>query len=426
MTADLMPTLVADLARLVAIPSVAFPGYPPEPVTRAAELTADLLLSSGVPHVELLPIPGQPPTVVGRIPGSPTVLLYAHYDVQPPGDPAAWTSPPFEPTLRDGALHGRGTADDKGNLAMHLGAIRAWGGRPPVGVTIVVEGQEEYGAGLAAALDAVPPEYLDADVAVIADTGNVRPGVPTLGLSLRGIAEVDVEVCTMDHPVHSGSFGGLAPDALLALIRVLDGLVDEHGAPAVPGLLTEDWADRTPIAVPGARVPQLSDSPQRLYAAPALTVIGLDAAPVDNAINVVPPYARARISMRLAPGQDPVRAQDALVTHLERQSTPVTVTRRAVSGGVRTAADGPGATAAAAALTEAWGVPTIFAADGGSVPFAGALQRVARPPEVVLFGVQDAESGLHGPNERVLLDELAKGVTAEADLFHRLKGADDG
>ncbi|GAA0262384.1 M20/M25/M40 family metallo-hydrolase [Cryptosporangium japonicum] len=418
--------LVDDLARLVAIPSVAFPGFPPEPVHHAAELTADLLRTSGVPHVELLPIPGQPPTVVGRIPpprGAPTVLLYAHYDVQPPGDLTAWTSPPFEPTRRENALHGRGTADDKGNLAMHLGAIRAWSGRPPVGVTVLVEGQEEYGSGLAAALDAVPAEFLDADVAVIADTGNVRPGVPTLGLSLRGLAEVDVEVRTMERPVHSGGFGGLAPDALLALVRVLDGLLDERGAVAVPGLITEDWPDRTPIVVPGVRAPQLSDDPRRLYAAPALTVVGLDATPVRDAMNVVPPLARARISVRLAPGQDPVAAQDALVTHLERQrpfGAPVTVTRRAVSGGVRTAANGPAARAATAALSDAWARPTILAADGGSVPFAGALQRVPHPPEVLLFGVQDAESGLHGPDERVLLDELVRGVTAEADLLRRL------
>ncbi|WP_345728822.1 M20/M25/M40 family metallo-hydrolase [Cryptosporangium minutisporangium] len=307
---------------------------------------------------------------------------------------------------------------------------RAWRGRPPVGVTILVEGQEEYGAGLAAALDAVPSDLLAADVAVIADTGNVRPGIPTLGLTLRGLAEVDVEVRTMDHPVHSGGFGGLAPDALLTLVRVLDSLLDEHGTVAVPGLVHEPWPSTDEIEVPGKApgVPPLGagsgrTSGERLYAAPALTVIGLDATPLVAAMNVVPPVARARISVRLAPTQDPIAAQNALVAHLEQQrpfGVPVAVTRRAVSGGVRTAADGPAARAARAALATAWGRASILQADGGSVPFAGALQRGPRPPEVLLFGVQDALSGLHGPDERVLLDELARGVRAEAELLGRL------
>jgi acetylornithine deacetylase/succinyl-diaminopimelate desuccinylase-like protein len=375
-------------------------------------------------------VPGQPPTVVGRIPappGAPTVLLYAHYDVQPPGPPEDWLTPPFEPVVRGDALFGRGSADDKGNFAMHLGAIRAWRARPPVGVTVVVEGQEEYGSGLAGPLaqGTLSPALvaaLEADVAVIADTGNIRPGVPTLGLSLRGVTEVDVEVRTLPAPVHSGGFGGIAPDALLALVRALNTLVDDVGGVAVPGLSREQWADElmAPTVPLLAGILPWGDA-ATVYAGPAITVIGLDAPATASAVNAVPGGAKARISLRLAPGEDPVQAQDALVAHLESLSPfgiPLLVTRRSASAGVRTDPASPAALAARHALQEGWQTEAVLQADGGSVPFAGALHRLRQPsPEILLFGVQDAESGLHGPNERVLLSELERGVATEAHLL---------
>ncbi|MGZ8475573.1 MAG: M20/M25/M40 family metallo-hydrolase, partial [Candidatus Limnocylindria bacterium] len=283
-----MPELKADLLRLARIPSIAFPGFPPGPLQDAHDVVADLLRDAGVNNVETLSLPNTAPIVTGEIPapaGAPTVLLYAHYDVQPAGDERLWDTPPFEPTERDGAIYGRGVADDKANLIAHLGALRAFGGRPPVGIKFLIEGQEEYGS----ALDDYPPkhpELFQADAIVIGDAGNVRPGVPTLTTALRGDAAVIVEVRTLAEPRHSGEFGGAAPDALLVLLHALSTLHDEHGDVAVAGLRREPWTGASytddefrALAGVAPDLPLFGTGGlgERLWSGPAITVVGLDA-----------------------------------------------------------------------------------------------------------------------------------------------------
>ncbi|HEX6020992.1 MAG TPA: M20/M25/M40 family metallo-hydrolase, partial [Solirubrobacter sp.] len=416
-----MPGLTADLVRLARIPSIAFPGYPEEPLLAASDLVAELLRDAGVQDVSTLRLPGTPPIVTGAIPapdGAPTVLLYAHYDVQPPGDETLWATPPFEPTERDGALYGRGIADDKANVLVHVGALRAFGGRPPVGVKVVIEGQEEVGG----AFDTYPPQqpdFFQADAIVIGDAGNIRPGVPTFTVALRGDAEVIVEVRTLAGPKHSGEFGGAAPDALIALLHALSTLHDEHGDVAVAGLRRERWngtsysdAEFRELAEVEPAMPLIGTGSlgERLWSGPAITVVGIDAPRVEGAVNAVVPYARAKLNLRIHPEQDAREAQAALIRHLEAVKPfgiALTVSpANEVGAGFSAKTDGPAYEAARAALATAWGSDPVEMAMGGSIPLANALREAAPDAEILLFGAQDGRCNLHAPNERVLLDEL--------------------
>ncbi|GAA0596613.1 M20/M25/M40 family metallo-hydrolase [Streptomyces crystallinus] len=425
----LMDGLRADLERLAAIPSIAFPGFPPEPVREAHDLVAELLRDAGVPYVERLDLPGTAPVVYGQIPApspdAPTVLLYGHYDVQPPGDQTLWLSPPFEPTPVEGGLRARGIADDKSNIVAHLGMLRVYGGRPPVGVKIVIEGQEEYGS----AFDTYPPsdpERFACDAMVIADLGNLRPGTPTLTTGLRGAAEVTVEVRTLDEPRHSGEFGGAAPDALLALLKVLATLHDVHGDVAVEGLRREPWTGTTYTeeefrSLAGVRdgLPLIGSGSlgERLWSGPAITVIGLDAPAVEHAASAVVPYARAKLNLRFHPLQDPNEAQQKLIDHLRALrpfGIPLTVTPGDTGPGYEAATGGPAYRAALTALKEAWGKEASYVATGGSIPLVNGLAKAAPEAEVLLFGAQDSMCNLHAPNERVLFSELRNTVIAMA------------
>ncbi|MFI0943057.1 M20/M25/M40 family metallo-hydrolase [Streptomyces sp. NPDC021020] len=435
---SLMEGLTADLVRLAAIPSIAFPGYPRAEVERAHDLLVELLRDAGVEHIERIDLPDTAPVIYAEVPppspDAPTVLLYGHYDVQPPGDESLWLSPPFEPTPVDGGLRARGIADDKSNVMAHIGVLRAYGGRPPTGLKIVLEGQEEYGS----AFDDYPPTdpaRFACDAMVIADMGNLRPGTPTLTTGLRGVAEVVVEVRTLAEARHSGEFGGAAPDALLALLRALAGLHDERGDVAVEGLRREEWqgasyteeefrdlatvADGMPLTGSGSLG-------ERLWSGPAITVIGLDAPAVDGAASAVVPYARAKLNLRVHPQQDPREATDALVRHL-REHRPygieLTVTPSDAGPGFEPATDGPAYRAARAALREGWGSEAQLAASGGSIPLVNGLARAVPDAEVLLFGAQDSMCNLHAPNERVLFSELRGAVVAEA-AFLREYAAD--
>ncbi len=326
----MMPEVRADLEGLVRIPSISFPGFPARPLRQAAEATRELLVSVGATDARFIELPeGRPPAVVGSIAGpqgAPTVLLYAHYDVQPVGEEDAWVSPPFEPVERDGRLYGRGTADDKGGLAMHAAALRAFGGRPPVNVKIIVEGEEETGGS---ALDAIVPvqaALFEADAVLVADMGNVEIGIPTVTTSLRGVTSVIVEVRTLQGEIHSGLFGGPAPDALMALIRMLATLQDETGACAVAGLASGDWQGADQTESEFRRLAGVEDGVgltgsgtvgSRLWSRPSVNVIGIDAPRVHASRNVLVDVARARVSLRVPPEQDPVEAQRRLTAHLE-------------------------------------------------------------------------------------------------------------
>ncbi|MFD0665947.1 M20/M25/M40 family metallo-hydrolase [Thermocatellispora tengchongensis] len=306
-----------DLRRLVAIPSVAFPGHPDEPVLAAAALTEELLRSTGLPHVRQIPVPGSFPAVYAEAPappGAPTVLLYAHYDVQPPGDLSLWRTHPFEPTLIDGHLFGRGAADDKSGVISHVTALRAFRGRPPVGVKVIIEGQEEYAGERLEEFVERNPELLRADAIVVADTGNPRVGDPSVTTSLRGMGGFTIEVRTLKEAVHSGQFGGPAPDALAALIRMLAALHDDNGDLRVPGLPrgaflgtgpTEDEFRASAGVLDGVSLTGSGSIADRLWASYAITVTGLDVPTVSGAVNAVQPVARARVTVRVPPPATP-------------------------------------------------------------------------------------------------------------------------
>jgi acetylornithine deacetylase/succinyl-diaminopimelate desuccinylase-like protein len=437
---SLMPQLKADLSRLVAIPSISAPNYPEathEQLGEAYEATAELFRDAGVTIVDPLVLPGTAPVLMGEIPapdGAPTVLLYSHYDVVPVGDETKWESPPFEATERDSAVYGRGAADTKSNILMHVGALRAWDGEPPVGIKVVIEGMEEVGS----AFSTFPPSRPDlftADAMVIGDMGSFRPGVPTLTVALRGMAMVTVEVRTLAGPKHSGQFGGAAPDALLALFRAVDGMFDEHGNIAVPGLRREEWTGASysedefrelAEVEPGVPFIGTGGLGERIWTGPAITVTGIDVLPVDKAVNAVVPYARAKISMRVHPEQDPLEAQAALIDYLEAASpfgVQLTVHAAETGKGFAAATSGPAYVAARAALTRAWGTETVTFASGGSIPLVSALQEAVPGAEMLLLGTTDGFANIHAPNERVLLDEFEKAVLAEAEFFGEFGGA---
>jgi acetylornithine deacetylase/succinyl-diaminopimelate desuccinylase-like protein len=441
--ATLMPRLEADLARLVAIPSVSAPSFPEHTRPRlleAYEAVVELCREAGVTILEPLELPDTAPVVLGEIPappGAPTVLLYSHYDVVPVGDESKWESPPFVASERDGAIYGRGAADTKSNILMHVGALRAWEGKPPVGIKLVIEGQEEVGS----AFSSYPPSQPDlfaADAMVIGDMGSFRPGVPTLTVALRGMATITVEARTLAGPKHSGQFGGAAPDALIALLHALASLHDERGDVNVPGLRREEWTGASysddefrELAEVEPEVPIFGTGGlgARVWTGPAVTVTGMDVLPVDKSVNAVVPHARAKVSLRVHPEQDPAEAQAALIRHLE-ELRPFGVTLSVHAGetgqGFAAATSGPAYEAARAALASAWGSETVTFASGGSIPLVSALQEAVPDAEMLLIGTTDGFANIHAPNERVLVDEFEKAVLAEADFFGRYAESRDG
>jgi acetylornithine deacetylase/succinyl-diaminopimelate desuccinylase-like protein len=429
----LMPQLTAELVQLTRIPSISAPGFPVEPINEACTLVMDLLRDAGVGNVRTLDLPSTFPVVLGDIPapaGAPTILLYSHYDVVPIGDESKWTSPAFEPAERDGGLYGRGISDSKANVLAHVGAIRAFGGKPPVGIKVVIEGQEEVGS----ALNTYPlanPDLFSADAMVIMDMGSVRPGVPTLTSALRGMAVVTVGVRTLAGPKHSGQYGGAAPDALIVLLHALASLHDANGDVAVPGLRREPWsgeaydeAEFRELAEiePGLPFVGTGGLGERLWSGPAITVTGIDAPSVDKALNAVQPFARAVLNLRVHPEQDAAEAQQALVTYLKSlrpMGIALDVTAGAIGNGFAAATTGAAYTAATAALSAAWGAPTVMVGSGGSIPLVNALHRAQPKAEILLMGATDGRSNIHAPDERVLISEFRNAVVAEAAFFEQ-------
>jgi cysteinylglycine-S-conjugate dipeptidase len=427
----LMPRLKTELAELVALPSISAPGYPEprQPLLDTHDLVVTLLREAGVAELGSLELPDTAPVITGELPapdGAPTVLLYGHYDVVPAGDESKWGSSPFEATERDGAIYGRGTADSKSNILVHVGALRAWKGKPPVGIKILIEGQEEVGSPLE-----TPSELgrFSADALLVADGGNIRPGVPSLTVGLRGDAVVTVEVRTLASAKHSGQFGGAAPDALITLLHGLASLHDDRGDVAVEGLLRQEWKGeawtedefrRLAEIEPG--LPFLGSGPlaDRVWSGAAITVTGIDVPSVDEAMNAVSPYARAKLNVRVGPQQDAAEAQAAVIRHLE-SVRPFDIPLRAEAGetgnGFAAATDGPAYGAAFAAFAAAWGSEPQLIATGGSIPLVKALSEAAPEAEILLFGTTDGFANIHGPNERVLVDEFEKTVLAEALFF---------
>ena len=427
----LMPALTDDLARLVAIESVSVPGRIDEPLLAAFEMTSALFADAGV-DVGRLDLPDTAPVVTGSIPappGAPTVLLYSHYDVVPPGDESLWNSPPFEPTIRDGAMYGRGAADTKSNILAHVGALRAWEGKPPVGIKLCIEGYEEIGSGALTSYPATDPERFQADALIIGDMGSIQPGVPTLTTALRGMANVVVEARTLESGKHSGQYGGAAPDALLAVLRALASLHDERGNVAVAGLQRNEWEGgdqpeedfrKLGTVLDGMPLIGTGGLGSRVWSGPAITVTGIDVPSVDGAVNAVSPYARAVMNVRVHPGQDAVEAQNAVIEHL-RAVRPfgieLSVSPGPTGNGFAARTDGPAYAAARAVWSEAWGADVLLAGSGGSIPIVSALAGALPDAEALLVGTTDGYANIHGPNERLLLTEFENAVAAEAALF---------
>ena len=432
---QVLPSVRADLERLVRIPSVsADPAAAPYLQESAAEVAA-LLEAAGLPEVEILTIPGGQPAVVARRPappGAPTVLLYAHHDVQPTGDRASWDTDPFQPTETGGRLYGRGAADDKAGIAVHLAALRAHGDQLPVGVTVLVEGEEEIGSPtLLPFLDTYSDRFA-ADVVVFADAVNWTTDVPSLTTSLRGGAGVLVELRTLDHAVHSGLFGGPVPDALTALCRLLATLHDEQGDVAVAGLhrgpadpvdLTEARLRADAGVLDGVQLTGTGTLTERLWAAPAITVIGLDAPATAAASNTLLPVARAKVSLRVAPGDDSDRACEALKAHLRAHApwgAQVSVTSGGTAAPFTVRTGGHAYQAARQALSQAWGRPALDIGVGGSISFVTAYAERFGDTEILITGVEDPDTRAHGANENLNLLTFQRACLAEALLLRDL------
>jgi acetylornithine deacetylase/succinyl-diaminopimelate desuccinylase-like protein len=437
-----LPEARAGLERLVRIPSVSADPSAAAQVRASADEVAAQLQSAGLSRVELLVADGGHPAVVGHragSPGAPTVLLYAHHDVQPPGPLDQWDSDPFEPVERGGRLYGRGAADDKAGVAVHCAALRALddalAGAPGAGVTVLVEGEEEIGSPTLPTLLAAHRERFAADVVVLADSTNWRVGVPALTTTLRGGVNAVVEVRTLEHAVHNGVYGGPVPDALTALCRLLATLHDEQGDVAVDGLSrgVADPLDLTPGmlradagVLDGVALLGTGHLTSRLWAGPSVSVIGIDAPAVDGAAMTLVPSARAKLTLRVGPGDDAAAAADALAAHLLAHApwgAMVTVTAGKAVQPFAASTSGPAYAAARSAFAEAWGVPPVEIGVGGSIDFVGKLARELPDAEFLITGVEDPDTRAHGANESLHLADFEKACLAEALLLAGLAGA---
>ncbi|NWF25689.1 dipeptidase [Streptomyces sp. PKU-EA00015] len=432
--ASLMPRAKAELTELVAFQSVADEAVAPRSECEAAAgWVADALRAEGFGDVALLDTPDGSQSVYGLLPGpegAPTVLLYAHYDVQPKLDEAAWVSPPFELTERNGRWYGRGAADCKGGFIMHLLALRALkaNGGVPVSVKVVVEGSEEQGTGGLERYAEEHPDLLVADAIVIGDTGNFRVGLPTVTATLRGMTMIRVQVDTLEGNLHSGQFGGAAPDALAALIRVLDSLRAEDGSTVIDGLPAQaEWEGlqypeeefrKDAKVLDGVGLPGNGTIADRIWARPAVTVIGIDCHPVAGATPSIPASARAQISLRVPPGQDAAEATKLLFAHIEKH-TPwnARVTLEQVGQGQPFQADvtSPAYTSMAEAMRVAYPGEEMQASGmGGSIPLCNTLAALYPKAEILLIGLSEPEAQIHAVNESVSPEELERLSVAEA------------
>jgi len=440
---ELMPRAKADLTELVAFRSVADPQQqPPEECRKAADWVVKAFTEVGLQDVTSSPTIDGSACIHGVAPGpegSPTVLLYSHYDVQPPLGEDEWQTPVWELTEKeDGRWYGRGTADCKGNVVMHLTALRALkelDGGFPCTIKIIVEGSEEQGTG---GLEAFVPENVEllrADTICVVDAGNAALGIPTLTTTLRGMTAIDITVEALGSAMHSGMFGGPAPDPIAALVRMLASLHDAEGNTTVDGLDNSGvWsgigypvdrfrADATVLdgvdLIGGGAVADM------LWSRYAATVIGIDVPPVVGSANAIQASARARVSLRVPPGAKAAEAQDALIAHLEaRVPWNLRCSVEKVANGDPWAGklEGPGFEALKAGLEEAYGHELATEGQGGSIPLCNVLQETYPDAEIMLYGVEEPTCLIHAPNESVHPSEIEHVALAQA-LFLRRYGA---
>jgi cysteinylglycine-S-conjugate dipeptidase len=428
---SLMPQARSDLAELVAFRSVADERqFPPEECERTARWILDALGAAGFPEHQAYEMPDGSNAVYGHVPGppgAPTVLLYSHYDVQPPLNEEAWDTPPWELTEKDGRWYGRGAADCKGNVVAHLTALRALGDELPVGVKFIAEGSEEQASDGLERFVPRQPDLLAADAIVVADTGNVAAGVPTMTTSLRGAVGMVVNVRTLATSLHSGAFGGSAPDALAALVRMLASLHDDRGNTVVRGLdATRAWAGAEyPVeqfrldagVLDGVELLGDGEVADLLWARPAATVLGIDCPPVVGATASIQPEARALILLRIPPGTNADDAQNALAAHL-RAVAPwgarVELERHGAADPFTGRVAGPAHGAMRAAMEEAYRREPVTAGQGGSIPLCNILQETYPEAEILLIGVEEPGCQIHAPNESVDPKELERLALVEA------------
>lgn len=438
-----MPGVRADLERLVRIPGIAFDGFDFAPLERSAQAVAELMRGVGL-DTQVSRIGEGHPAVIGRRaapPGAPTVLLYAHHDVQPTGDLSKWESDPFEPVERGGRLYGRGAADDKAGVMAHIAALRAFGcgtadDQLPVGIVIFIEGEEESGSDSLSALLAKHREDLASDVIVIADSANWDIGRPALTTSLRGLVNCFVTVRVLESAAHSGLFGGPVPDALTVLCRLLATLHDANGDVAVEGLVSGEAAPldypvdrfRSEVGIlDGVELIGTGRIVDRIWTKPALSVLGIDAPPSAEAPNALVPEAKAKLSMRIGPGDDPKSAGQALASHLEKHvpwGAKISVELEQSGSPCVINSTGKYYDAARAAFRAAWdGTDAVEIGIGGSIPFIATFQELFPEASILVTGVEDPHAKAHSPNESLHLGEFARVCLAQALLLNNLAQA---
>lgn len=434
---ELMPEVLDRLRGLVRIPSVAFPGFDPDPVHRMGEAVVELFEAAGATEVALVDVPGGYPCVYADLPGpegSPTVLLYAHYDVQPAPASQGWSiADPFEPvTGEDGRIYGRGAADDKSGLVIHYATLRLLGPDRPCRIKLLVEGEEETISHLEDFVEANPEKFA-ADAFVIADIGGQVVGRPGLTTALRGDVACTVTVRTLSFPVHSGLFGGAAPDAMTAMIRILDTLHDEAGDTVIPGVDTSTWdgaameegvyRDGSAI-LPGVDYLGSGSLSDRIWAKPSVTVLGMDLPSVAEASNVLLPQVTAKLSMRIVPGSDADAQLEALMAHLRAQrpwNCEVEVTKVKTGHAFAVDETHPTIVAAKAALAEAYGAPVESIGSGASIPLVASLQKIAPDAAIVLWGAEDtAKARIHASDESVDPAEIARMIAAQVAFIEKV------
>lgn len=440
--AELMPDVIERLEALVRIPSIAFPGFDPAPVHAMGAAVVELFEAAGASGVKLLDVPGGYPCVYADLPGpagSPTVLLYAHYDVQPAPESQGWTSDPFEPmTKADGRIYGRGAADDKSGLVIHYGTLALLGPDRPCNVKILVEGEEETISHLEAFVED-NPELFAADAYVIADIGPQKVGRPGLTTALRGDVACTVTVRTLANPVHSGMFGGAAPDAMTAMIRVLDSLHDENGDTVIAGVDSSSWTGASmeesvyregSAILPDVEFLGTGTLSDRIWAKPSVTVLGMDLPNTAEASNVLLPEVTAKLSMRIVPGSDGDAQLEALMAHLRAQrpwNCQVEVEKVKVGHPFAVDEAHPAIIAASTALEAAYGVPVESIGSGASIPLVASLQKVAPEGAIILWGAEDtAQSRIHASDESVDPGEIERMIAAQTLFILNLAEASRG
>lgn len=435
-----MPGVIEDLTALVSIPSVSSLPHRHADVDRAVAAVSTLLTDVGCDDLEVVREGGQP-AIIARFPapkGQPTVCLYAHLDVQPTGDVSLWSSEPFVATRQGDRLYGRGVVDDKAGIAVHLAALRAFDGKPPVGVTLFIEGEEEIGSPTLAKILARHAERLRSDVFVICDSGNWQVGTPSFTTALRGLVDLVVTVDTLDHALHSGQFGGVIPDALTTLVRLLATLHDDNGDVAVQGLAVsasfdidypEDRMRAEAGLLDGVGLIGTGPLADRVWSRPSITVLAIDATPVADASNTLSPTARAKVSMRIAPNQNPQAAMSALSQHLIDHApfgAKVTIDEGSAGSGTIVEMNGPVADLAREAFTASFRNPVVEMGQGGSIPMVADFQNAYPEAQILVTAVSDPDSRMHGIDESCDLVDLEAAALAEATVLQGLADQTSG